>query len=273
MRQSTRVTQRPLLGDDASARALAVAAGAHGAYVHNALVVGEGQGSVFEHGGVDRGLVWFGPRGNLVVIADEPDVPAIEVAMTDAVERARPAWRIAMGPSAIVNALRDRSVRTPLLLRDQVYYAGSAAAADAALVSADVRRAERADRDRLVQATLALNESDLRIEPARVDRRWLRESIEQRIAEGATWVIGPIGSPQCKLDHGSDGPAGLVLEGVFTFPEARGRGLAAALVATSLRRAPGQVCLHVGMHNAPARAAYERAGMAVAGRCRLLLFG
>jgi predicted GNAT family acetyltransferase len=33
------------------------------------------------------------------------------------------------------------------------------------------------------------------------------------------------------------------------------------------------MCLHVGQHNRPARAAYERAGMHEAGRCRLLLLG
>ncbi|MEO6595674.1 MAG: GNAT family N-acetyltransferase [Planctomycetota bacterium] len=273
MRQSTRVTRRPLLGDDASALAAVVAAGAHGVYVHNALAAGEGEGTVFEHAGSVSGLCWFGPRGNLVLIASEPAESAIETAMTDAVARARMPWRIAMGPAAIVNALRERAAKNPLLLRDQVYYAGTAASAAKELALAEARLAQRADRDRLVQATLLLNASDLNIEPSRVDRRWLRDSIDQRIAEGATWVVGPVGSLQCKLDCGSDGPGGRMLEGVFTFPEMRGRGLAGALVASCLQSAPGPVCLHVGMHNAPARAAYERAGMAVVGRCRLLLFG
>jgi predicted GNAT family acetyltransferase len=62
-----------------------------------------------------------------------------------------------------------------------------------------------------------------------------------------------------------------MLEGVFTFAEHRGQGLATALVASCLAAAPGPVCLHVGKHNRPARAAYQRAGMQVAGTCRLLL--
>ena len=106
---------------------------------------------------------------------------------------------------------------------------------------------------------------------ARVDRRWLRDTIDERIAGGLTRALGPVGGLRSKLDFGSDGPGGLVLEGVFTFPEYRGAGLASRLVATCLHRAPATVCLHVGMHNAPARAAYERAGMTLAGRCRLLL--
>jgi predicted GNAT family acetyltransferase len=135
----------------------------------------------------------------------------------------------------------------------------------------DVRTAQRADRDRLVQATLALNASDLNVDPMRVDRRWLRDTIDERIAEGSTHVIGPAGGVRCKLDIGSDGPGGSVIEGVFTFPAERGKGLATGLVATCLRTLRGRVCLHVGKHNRTARAAYEAAGMREVGACRLLL--
>jgi GNAT superfamily N-acetyltransferase len=159
----------------------------------------------------------------------------------------------------------------PLVCRDQIYYRGDAGSAATELVRGDVRPAQRADRDRLLQATLLLNASDLNIDPARVDRRWLRDTIDERIADGTTLVIGPPGSVQCKLDLGSDGPGGLVIEGVFTFAEHRGRGLAAALVASVLAEARGAVCLHVGERNLPARRAYATAGMAETGRCTLLL--
>jgi GNAT superfamily N-acetyltransferase len=135
----------------------------------------------------------------------------------------------------------------------------------------DVRVAQRVDRDRLVQATLALNASDLNVDPARVDRRWLRDTIDERIASATTRGIGPPGGLLCKLDFGSDGPGGCVIEGVFTFPEHRGKGLATGLVATCLHQAGGRMCLHVGKHNRPARAAYEAAGMVESGNCRLLL--
>ena len=51
-----------------------------------------------------------------------------------------------------------------------------------------------------------------------------------------TRVIEVSGRVLCKLDLGSHGPGGLVVEGVFTFPEARGRGLATGLVATVVAR-------------------------------------
>jgi GNAT superfamily N-acetyltransferase len=271
MARSPSLSTRPLEHDDPAALALAVAAGAHGVYVHNALVAGDGDGFLLLQRGEALGLCWFGRRGNLVVIAGD-ELKAGEVA--DRVVQAKLPWRIAMGPTGIVDALSERTGREPLVHRDQVYYQGGPTTAAADLVTSDVRPAQRGDRDRLVQATLMLNDSDLHIDPARVDRRWLRDSIDERIADGTTRVLGPVGSVDSKLDFGSDGPGGIVIEGVFTFPHARGRGLAARLVASCLASAGHErTVLHVGMHNVPARAAYARAGMAPVDRCRLLLLG
>jgi len=271
MRNPAGLRTRELLTDDAVALALATAAGVHGIYVLNALARDDGVGFLLALHGEDVGLCWFGSRGNLVILGAESLSPAEVEAVADAVQLSQHPWRIAMGPTAIVNALRERVAGKPLLLRDQVYYVGTAKIATQVLVDDSVRTAGCLDRDRLLQATLQLNSSDLNIDQARVDRRWLRDTIDERIASGSTRALGPVGGLRCKLDFGSDGPGGLVLEGVFTFPEHRGAGLASRLVATCLHRAPATVCLHVGMHNAPARAAYERAGLTLAGRCRLLL--
>lgn len=265
-----RTVTRPVDGGDAAANALAAAAGPHGVYVHNALAAGEGVAFCCGRDGRDEALAWVGPRGNLVVIAEADADAALATRLVDEVARRELPWRIAMGPKAFVGALRDRLARAPLAYREQVYYVGAAATA-AVPRWPEARAAQRADRDRLMQATLLLNHSDLNVDPARVDRRWLRDTIDERIADGTTWVFGPPGAVQCKLDLGSDGPGGLVLEGVFTFPDHRGQGLATALVAHCLRRAPGPACLHVGRHNLPARACYEAAGMTAAGSCTLLL--
>ena len=176
-----------------------------------------------------------------------------------------------MGPKGLVEALQHRTAVPVLVNREQVYYVGSHSTAATELVHTGLRTAQRGDRDRLLQATLLLNASDLNLDPARVDRRWLRDTIDERIAEGTTRVLGPVGGVQSKLDFGSDGPSGLMIEGVFTFAEHRGQGLGTSLVASCLHAAPGEVLLHVSQHNRPARAAYERAGMQPAGSCRLLL--
>ncbi len=259
----------PLVHDDPKALALAAAAGVHGVYVGNALARAEGSGLMLLHGGSEAGLCWFGARGNLVVIA--PDLDPAGVAT--AIQKSRLPFRLAMGPTAVVDALAALCTRPPLVLRDQCYYRARPTDAVLDLVSAAVRPAQRGDRDRLAQATLLLNQSDLNIDPRRVDRRWLRDTIDERIADGSTHVLGDVGAFASKLDFGSDGPAGQVIEGVFTFPQLRGNGTASRLVASCIAAAQQLVCLHVGEHNRPARRAYERAGMTAVDRCRLLLIG
>ncbi len=266
-----RVVNRDLTSADDGALAIARAAGPHGTYVHNALTAGEGEGFVLTVDGHDAALVWIGPRGNLVVVSVGETSPELAARCAQGIRDRKRAWRIAMGPTSVVECLRERLPVKPLMCRDQVYYTGAAATVAREHIRAEMRPAERSDRDRLVQATLLLNASDLNVDPARVDRRWLRDTIDERIENHTTRVLGPIGAPVCKLDFGSQGPGGCVLEGVFTFPEQRGQGLATALVASCLAELALPVCLHVGKHNRPARAAYERAGMTAAAECRLLL--
>jgi GNAT superfamily N-acetyltransferase len=263
---------RPLApADRAAARQLAVAAGVHGVYVANALEHGEGEGLLCWGGGRLLGCLWFGPRGNLIVLADESLSPQH---VADAVQASCWPWRIALGPDQAIAALAGRVVGAPLVLREQVYHGCAPTAAAGELAAATARSAVRQDRDRLMAATLELNHSDLHVDPRRVDRRWLRQTVDARIADGSTLVLGAVGDVRCKLDVGSRGAAGTVLEGVFTFPEHRGRGLATSLVAAAAVSAPAPlVCLHVAADNTPARTAYERAGLLTLDRCRLLLLG
>lgn len=263
---------RKLRKKDAAGLALAAEAGVRGVYVHNALDAGLHDGLVFSVDDEACGIAWFGPRGNLIVVSDER-MQGRERAVTDAIEASGLPWRIVMGEPKIVDLLAENLARTPLAHRSQVYYAGSAADASAKLVREDVRKPVGADRERLARATLALNASDLNIAPSRVDRTWLYRMIDDRIAEGSSRVIGPEGGLWSKLDYGSQGPGGAVLEGVFTFPDRRGRGLGAEIVATCMAHEPLPVCLHVAEDNRAARSAYDRAGMRPVGTCRILLQG
>jgi GNAT superfamily N-acetyltransferase len=261
---------RPL---DASLRsealALAAEAGLHGVYLQNDLRAGLGETlALWGREGL-LGCAWFGPRGNMVLVEREPLDPTL---VADAVQLARWPWRIALGPKAPIDALATRLSGPPLVLRDQIYYGTEPQRVARLPAAVDSRRAVRADRDRLMAAALELNRSDLNVAPERVDRRWLRESVTARINDGTSLVIGPEGGFYCKLDLGSYGPAGVVLEGVYTFPAARGKGHAAALVSAAASAANGPVvCLHVSATNLPARRAYEHAGMEPRQSCRLLL--
>ena len=263
---------RRLGREDAAAEQLAAGAGAHGVYVQNALAAGGADGLVFEVDGEPAAAAWFGVRGNLVIVSAGA-IEGHEAEVAAQVVRSRWSWRIALGDAAVVDSIREQVARSTLAHRDQVYYVGDQADAPATMVRDDVRAPERGDRARLARATLALNASDLNIAPERVDRRWLYNTIDERTREGSTRVLGPVGELWTKLDFGSEGPAGVVVEGVFTFPEVRGRGLGAELVASCMARCEAQTSLHVSEHNAAARRCYERAGMREAGRCRLLLLG
>src|SRR5262245_56082601 len=250
---------------------LAAAAGAPGIYLCNALRARDGEAVGLFGDDALLGCLWFGPRGNLVVlqrVALDPE------RLADAVVASRWPWRIALGPPAPIDALVGRLTGAPLVHREQVYYGCRPAEAVVGAAAAAARAALRADRDRLIAATLELNRSDLNVDPRRVDRRWLRSMVDARIADGSSLVIGAPGAFDCKLDLGSRGAAGLVLEGVYTFPPMRGRGLASALVGAAAARATEPfVCLHVAAANAPARRAYEHAGLRELARCRLLLSG
>lgn len=257
---------------------LADQGGVHGMYVRNALLRGEVNGFVFGADGADAGVCWFGPRGNLVVVApdwrgDDATTNAAGQAVAERIQRSRLSWRIAMGPRGIIDELRTRCTGRPLVHRNQIYYFGDAESVNREVVRDDMRAATAEDRDRIVQATLQLNHVDLAIEPGRVDRRWLYSTVDERIAEGTTRVLGPPGDVHCKLDFGSIGSAGVVIEGVFTFAEHRRAGLASALVASCIAQLQLPVGLHVGEQNTSARRAYERAGMREVDRCRLLLLG
>jgi predicted GNAT family acetyltransferase len=125
-------------------------------------------------------------------------------------------------------------------------------------------------------AALHLNQSDLHVDPWCVDRDWLKRSIKARIRKQTTYVIGPLGKPIAKLDLGSVGPSGVVIEGVYTWPHQRGRGFAASLVAAVAQEKlvdHPRVCLHVAASNAAARRTYEKCGMVEAGVCQLMLRG
>ena len=76
------------------AEQLANAAGAHGVYVSNALQRSEGEAVLCWGQDELLGLLWFGPRGNLVLIERQPLDPE---QVADAVWRSRWPWRRRIG--------------------------------------------------------------------------------------------------------------------------------------------------------------------------------
>ena len=104
---------------DGDAEALAVAAGAHGAYVRNALAGGDADGLVFEVGGAAAAAAWFGARGNLVIVSDAR-LAGHEQEVAAQIVRSRWSWRIVLGEAAVVDAVGAQVGRSLLAHRDQV---------------------------------------------------------------------------------------------------------------------------------------------------------
>ena len=73
-------------------------------------------------------------------------------AVAEAILTAGRPWRLAMGPTAVLEILRERAPIVPLVCRDQIYYRGDQRTAAADLVDPDVRPAQRADRDQIGRA-------------------------------------------------------------------------------------------------------------------------
>ena len=299
------ISPRPLEDVDLpEALALCRAAGVHGMYVTNCLApnsrpplaVDSDEGGphpedrILAFYGAEAllGLAWFGRRGNLILVEREPLDPA---RLVPAILSVDAGWRIALGSQAVLAGLAQREQHPVLVFREQVYYGLGAdlieldpsesetAGIDPSLITDDVRTPVRKDIPALVDAALELNAADLNVDRWRVNLGWLRDSIKRRIKEDRTRVIGPIGQPWAKLDIGSRGAGGIMIEGVFTREEERGKGHATRLVATVADRAlrgtelgcSDQVSLHVDAANEAARRAYERAGLRQLGGCHLLL--
>ena len=71
-------------------------------------------------------------------------------------------------------------------------------------------------------------------------------------------------------------PSACQIQGVYVDPELRGQGLCTAGMATvveiCLREIAPAVSLYVNAHNAPARAAYHRAGFEQTGTFATIMF-
>ncbi|MFQ5504080.1 MAG: GNAT family N-acetyltransferase [Planctomycetota bacterium] len=224
---------------------------------------------VFDREGMQ--LVAFFARGGLLVLG-AGSVEAAAALKGPALVEER-GFRILIGPerpvAALVEELGERvkiemNRRQPFLVVRDAADLGEGCA---------MRPALPGDLPWLVEANLELNEEDLGIAASRVDRRALEVRLGVRVAEGRTWIVDHAGRPAAKLNVGLSGPAGALIEGVYTEPALRGKGFAGRLVAAVSRRLLGSypcVGLHTARDNAPALRAYRRAGLVECAELRLV---
>ena len=182
-----------------------------------------------------------------------------------AAETAEPVWR----------ALR-RAGRHAILDRHETAYAvvpGEVAPAEVP-AAARVRGARMGDLEALVQAARASLREERRPDPFEGDPEGFRRWVAGRIAratvvewEGELRFVG-----YADVQRGE----GWLVQGVYTWPEVRRRGLAAAGVAALCRRAAEAGASHVQLAvvegNTPAEQLYEHLGFRAFARLRTILF-
>ena len=202
--------------------------------------------------------------------------PAAREALAPQVERQHKGVSIAVSPAPELAALVRGLARRvdPLLHRVQSLYAVDRERFTPG-PEAGLEPAASHDVPRLVEATIGLAVEDLGIPRWRMARIRVERSVRRRLERGRTFVLRRGDKVVFKLDVAVRIPEGVLIEGIYTFPEMRNQGIAAGgvrdFLALALEARP-RVNLHVDRENPAARRCYERAGMAEVGELGLVLF-
>lgn len=250
--------------------ALLARGGPADAFLSDALVahgMGEFVGA-FE-GGALVGASWF-RRGAICAASQTPRRAARPLAVAMA---SRAVWGSVVGPESpcgdIVAALRgserfrvDRVQKFMFVERGTPLGPGEPR----------LRRARPKDLEALVPLVHRYRIEDGLARRSDPVTAWIRDHTAERISAGHVWVVEEQGTIVFTGAFNFLGPFGAGLGGIYTLPEARGRGLASRGTAEMCRiaLAEGPVAtLHVDPANTPAVRAYARAGLHAQGGYRL----
>jgi hypothetical protein len=140
-----------------------------------------------------------------------------------------------------------------------------------------VRRVRPDEIDILWPACVAMFTEEVGVSPTSGDGgASYRARLEQLIRSGRAFARIEGGEVIFKAEIGAVTPQVCQVQGVWVRPQSRGQGLAApgmaAVVVEAARSIAPLVSLYVNDFNAPARAAYRRAGFTEAGRLMSVLF-
>jgi ribosomal protein S18 acetylase RimI-like enzyme len=236
-------------------------------YLLDALDRGEYDRFVLWPGHDPIGLLYFGPTGTLVPAGD----PAAGASLAEAAERI--GWRVLVGDAPIGWALLHASNRGVFRRRGTAREQRFMAVERDEGLDLDVRAppgfrlACEADVEVLADYACRLHVEDRMGPPiARSARSAVRARVRETIAREATFVIDRDGLAVGKADLSlRSRRRGGQIAGVYVDASVRGQGVATGLVGELVRMLlrdglPG-VSLHVRSDNAPAIAAYQRAGL------------
>jgi uncharacterized protein len=154
-------------------------------------------------------------------------------------DKVRP--RSALGERLAVDALlRGLACGKPRISRIQRLYAASADDLGP-FVCAELRPAEQADLSQLVLLGAASIQEAFGEDPLVREARAFTRRVEARVAGGRSFVYAEGGRVLCKVDIGARSRHGAELEGLYTLPEARRRGLATNVLGQLARTSLGSI--------------------------------
>jgi ribosomal protein S18 acetylase RimI-like enzyme len=218
-------------------------------------------------------VLFVGNSRNLTSMGDVADLSAL---LERAYEEPVPP-RLFVGPAEHARAVREAFAHhgaLPFLDREQLYYVLTP---DALAVREPIalRPARDADTECVTLAQAAMTEEDLLVSRSHIDLDRLRDISARRIVAGKVWVLMDGATLLFKAEESARTEDGLLIGGVFTDPQHRGRGLATRGIAAWARHLFGEglslVALHVNRDNLPAVRAYEKVGFRRHSTLRLML--
>ncbi|WP_165988960.1 GNAT family N-acetyltransferase [Streptomyces sp. YIM 98790] len=141
-----------------------------------------------------------------------------------------------------------------------------------------VRRVRRNEMDLVMPAAVAMFTEEVGVSPLSAPDGGLayQARVAETVGQGRCFVRVEDGRVVFKAEIGAVTPRICQIQGVWTAPDRRGRGLATAGLATVMRHAFAEcspvVSLYVNDFNTPARAVYRRLGFTEAGTLMSVLF-
>jgi len=187
--------------------------------------------------------------------------------------RHRDRWSSVVGPEVPCTAIADALLEggTPRVHRRQAFMVARRGD-DLGPGEPRLEKAQRADVDALVPLVARYRVEDGLARPTDDHRGWIREHLAGRVRGGHLFLVRDGGQIVFTGSFTFLGAAGAGLGGIYTVPEARGRGLAGRATATLARQALEVgpcLTLHVAPDNEAAIRSYRRAGLCAAGSFRL----
>lgn len=226
-----------------------------------------------DRGEQNRFLVWPTPSPRAVLYMSEIGTlvpagdPAAGPAFAAAAERA--GWRVLVGDGPLSESLLDAYPRGLFRRRpagrEQRFMAATSMAA-ALTRPTGYRLATYEDVPMLTEFACELHVEDLMGPPlARSTRPAVRARMADSVSRGHTFVVERDRTVVAKFDLSLFSRArGAQIAGVYVSPDHRGQGITSGAVAAMAAEVLGQglpgITLHVRADNAPAIAAYTRAG-------------